>query len=84
MTDIQLINFPFQLVVMIGVRKALDCVFTKAELKMLDDVLPEFKRQERIIEEEKEKQEEEKEKEQEKEKTEKDGILTILFDFDYI
>lgn len=30
------------LVVMIGIRKSLDCVFTRRELKILDDVMPEF------------------------------------------
>ncbi|XP_026680969.1 electroneutral sodium bicarbonate exchanger 1 [Diaphorina citri] len=31
----------FQLVVMIGIRKLLDCLFTQRELKILDDVMPE-------------------------------------------
>jgi len=31
----------FQLVVMIGIRKALDFVFTRRELKILDDIMPE-------------------------------------------
>jgi hypothetical protein len=31
----------FQLVVMIGIRKSLDFVFTRRELKILDDVMPE-------------------------------------------
>lgn len=30
-----------QLVVMIGVRKSLDFIFTKYELKVLDDLMPE-------------------------------------------
>lgn len=30
------------LVVMIGVRKSLDCIFTRRELKILDDVMPEL------------------------------------------
>lgn len=30
------------LVVMIGVRKSLDCVFTRRELKILDDVMPQL------------------------------------------
>jgi hypothetical protein len=38
----------FQLVVMIGVRKLLDFVFTKEELKILDDILPEFTRREKL------------------------------------
>lgn len=29
---------------MIGIRKSLDCVFTKRELKILDDVMPEMNR----------------------------------------
>lgn len=32
------------LVVMIGVRKALDYVFTQRELKILDDIMPEMAR----------------------------------------
>ena len=36
------------LVIMMGVRKALDWVFTKNEMKILDDVLPEHKRTERL------------------------------------
>merc|ERR1719369_1248466 len=36
--------FPIMLVVMIGIRKLLDYVFTKEELKVLDDMLPEFTR----------------------------------------
>jgi len=31
----------FQLVVMIGIRKSLDFVFTRRELKILDDIMPE-------------------------------------------
>lgn len=30
------------LVVMIGIRKSLDCIFTRRELKILDDVMPEM------------------------------------------
>jgi solute carrier family 4 (sodium bicarbonate transporter), member 10 len=42
---------------MIGVRKMLDYVFTKEELKILDDILPEFTRREKLeIEEEIEKE----------------------------
>ena len=42
---------------MIGVRKMLDYVFTKEELKILDDILPEFSRREKLeIEEEIEKE----------------------------
>ncbi|XP_011640842.1 electroneutral sodium bicarbonate exchanger 1 isoform X10 [Pogonomyrmex barbatus] len=35
------ILFPLMLVVMIGIRKALDLVFTQRELKILDDIMPE-------------------------------------------
>ena len=47
----------FQLVVMIGIRKCLDWVFTQRELKILDDTLPEFSR--RKQEEDRMRQEEE-------------------------
>lgn len=41
-TEIELkIFFYFQLVVMIGIRKSLDFIFTQRELKILDDVMPE-------------------------------------------
>ena len=46
------ILFPLMLVVMMGVRKALDFFFSRHELKMLDDILPEHKRTERIEDEE--------------------------------
>uniref|UniRef100_A0AAG5DWY3 Anion exchange protein n=1 Tax=Anopheles atroparvus TaxID=41427 RepID=A0AAG5DWY3_ANOAO len=36
------ILFPLMLVVMIGVRKSLDYMFTKRELKILDDIMPEM------------------------------------------
>lgn len=36
------ILFPLMLVVMIGIRKSLDCLFTRRELKILDDVMPEI------------------------------------------
>ncbi|XP_077297815.1 na[+]-driven anion exchanger 1 isoform X2 [Arctopsyche grandis] len=36
------ILFPLMLVVMIGIRKSLDCLFTRRELKILDDVMPEM------------------------------------------
>lgn len=42
------ILFPLMLVVMIGVRKLLDWVFTQRELKILDDTLPEFSRKKRM------------------------------------
>ena len=38
---------------MMGVRKLLDFFFTKPELKILDDILPEFKRHEKLNDEEK-------------------------------
>lgn len=38
------ILFPLMLVVMIGIRKSLDLVFTRRELKILDDVMPEITR----------------------------------------
>ena len=41
----------FQLLVMVGVRKALDKVFEKEELRILDDVLPESQRKERLDDE---------------------------------
>ena len=37
---------------MMGVRKLLDYVFEKHELKILDDILPEFKRHEKLDDEE--------------------------------
>ena len=37
---------------MMGVRKLLDHVFEKHELKILDDILPEFKRHEKLDDEE--------------------------------
>ncbi|TRY61887.1 hypothetical protein TCAL_09266 [Tigriopus californicus] len=46
------ILFPIMLVVMMGVRKSLDLVFSKTELKILDDILPEFKRREKLNKEE--------------------------------
>lgn len=36
------ILFPIMLVVMIGIRKSLDCIFTRRELKILDDIMPEM------------------------------------------
>jgi len=42
------ILFPLMLVIMIVARKMLDRVFTQHELKVLDDVLPEFNRKKRI------------------------------------
>ena len=37
---------------MMGIRKLLDYVFEKHELKILDDILPEFKRHEKLDDEE--------------------------------
>ncbi|KAK7079109.1 Sodium bicarbonate cotransporter 3 [Halocaridina rubra] len=42
------ILFPLMLVVMIGIRKMLDWIFTQRELKILDDTLPEFSRKKRL------------------------------------
>ncbi|XP_037814214.1 sodium bicarbonate cotransporter 3 isoform X6 [Lucilia sericata] len=36
------ILFPLMLVVMIGIRKSLDLIFTRRELKILDDIMPEM------------------------------------------
>lgn len=38
------IFFPLMLVVMIAIRKSLDCFFTRRELKILDDIMPEMTR----------------------------------------
>merc|ERR1712142_776927 len=46
------ILFPLMLVIMIVVRKGLDKVFTKKELQVLDDILPAFKRHDRMEDEE--------------------------------
>jgi len=46
------ILFPIMLVVMIVIRKFLDLIFTKKELQVLDDILPEFKRHSRLDDEE--------------------------------
>ena len=46
------IYYFFQLLIMIVVRKLLDYVFTKKELQVLDDILPEFKRHDRLDDEE--------------------------------
>lgn len=40
------------LVVMIGIRKALDCFFLKRELKILDDIMPEMTRKNHLEDEE--------------------------------
>lgn len=36
------------LVVMIGIRKSLDCLFTHRELKILDDIMPEMSRRDAV------------------------------------
>ncbi|RXG69594.1 hypothetical protein Avbf_02960 [Armadillidium vulgare] len=59
------------LVIMVGIRKLLDCVFTQRELKILDDALPEFSRKEKIEEEgDEENEDEEKGKEGNKDNAE--------------
>ncbi|XP_076368685.1 sodium-driven chloride bicarbonate exchanger-like isoform X3 [Tachypleus tridentatus] len=59
------IAFPLMLVVMIGIRKLLDFVFTQRELKILDDVIPESAKKK--LEEEMRKLEEEQDTSTEKE-----------------
>lgn len=44
------ILFPLMLVVMIGIRKLLDYVFTRRELKMLDDIMPSLSMRAPVIE----------------------------------
>lgn len=61
------IAFPLMLVVMIGVRKLLDFIFTQRELKVLDDVMPEHTKKKR--------EEEEKMKEVEQEEFEMKNAL---------
>ena len=39
---------PLQLVVMMGIRKLLEFVFTEGELRILDDILPSTKRKEQL------------------------------------
>eukprot|EP00091_Calanus_sinicus_P025248 TRINITY_DN9518_c0_g1_i1.p1 TRINITY_DN9518_c0_g1~~TRINITY_DN9518_c0_g1_i1.p1 ORF type:complete len:154 (-),score=43.24 TRINITY_DN9518_c0_g1_i1:229-690(-) len=46
------ILFPIMLVLLIGIRKLLDRVFSNFELKVLGDILPQSKRQERLDQEE--------------------------------
>lgn len=53
------IAFPLMLVVMIGVRKLLDFIFTQRELKVLDDVMPEHTKKKREEEKMKEVEQEE-------------------------
>ena len=46
------ILFPIMLLLLVGIRKLLDFVFTRHELKVLDDVFPQSKRKEKMEEEE--------------------------------
>lgn len=46
------ILFPLMLVVMIGIRKALDLIFTRRELKILDDVMPEMTKRHQMLKDE--------------------------------
>ncbi|KAL1494696.1 hypothetical protein ABEB36_010256 [Hypothenemus hampei] len=43
------ILFPLMLVVMIGIRKSLDLIFTRRELKILDDLMPELTRRHQVL-----------------------------------
>ncbi|ERL94126.1 hypothetical protein D910_11408, partial [Dendroctonus ponderosae] len=43
------ILFPLMLVVMIGIRKSLDLIFTRRELKILDDVMPEMTKRHQML-----------------------------------
>lgn len=40
------------LVVMIGIRKALDLIFTRRELKILDDLMPEMTKRHQLLKDE--------------------------------
>lgn len=40
------------LVVMIGIRKALDLIFTRRELKILDDIMPEMTKRNQMLKDE--------------------------------
>ncbi|XP_030761351.1 sodium-driven chloride bicarbonate exchanger isoform X3 [Sitophilus oryzae] len=46
------ILFPLMLVVMIGIRKSLDFIFTRRELKILDDVMPEMTKRNQLLKDE--------------------------------
>ena len=46
------ILFPIMLLLLVGIRKLLDFVFTRHEMKVLDDVFPQSKRKEKMEEEE--------------------------------
>ncbi|XP_044266190.1 sodium bicarbonate cotransporter 3 isoform X3 [Tribolium madens] len=43
------ILFPLMLVVMIGIRKSLDLIFTRRELKILDDIMPEMTKRNQML-----------------------------------
>ncbi|KAK9888588.1 hypothetical protein WA026_000825 [Henosepilachna vigintioctopunctata] len=43
------ILFPLMLVVMIGLRKSLDLIFTRRELKILDDIMPEMTKRHQMM-----------------------------------
>lgn len=45
------ILFPIMLVVMIAIRKVLDCFFSEEELRILDDILPSFTRRKQLDDE---------------------------------
>ncbi|XP_050307572.1 electroneutral sodium bicarbonate exchanger 1 isoform X3 [Anthonomus grandis grandis] len=47
------ILFPLMLVVMIGIRKSLDWIFTRRELKILDDLMPEVTRRHQLLKDQK-------------------------------
>ena len=51
------IFFPVMLVVMVGIRRALDCLFTAEEMEILDDAFPGFKRHKQLDAEDKKKKE---------------------------
>ncbi|XP_068241658.1 electroneutral sodium bicarbonate exchanger 1 isoform X9 [Palaemon carinicauda] len=73
------ILFPLMLVVMIGIRKMLDWLFTQRELKVLDDTLPEFSRKKRLESEEQSNEDEEDidGDEGNLKKSPTDGVMTI-------
>lgn len=43
------ILFPLMLVVMIGIRKALELIFSRRELKILDDIMPEMTKRSELL-----------------------------------
>ncbi|KAL3283056.1 hypothetical protein HHI36_006214 [Cryptolaemus montrouzieri] len=46
------ILFPLMLVVMIGIRKSLDLIFTRREMKILDDIMPEMTKRHQMLKDE--------------------------------